>query len=228
MRIAIALAALASSARVCGSEEAPPAAPVVVLPAAPNVAKTPAPATHGGTVVVVDDVQLELVVKGDGQVTAYPVVVAGAQVVPPAATVEVEVPVTVGAPRPVRLAWNPGAASFEGRVVGATVVPQLADIEVRVVHAGRVRRARAPRVVVVPATVVVTAPPPPRATVEVRGPDVRVVPPSVDVRVNVPTVRFGVDVRADYDDHHHHGMHGHHDNGRHLGWERGRGHGMHR
>lgn len=182
-----------------------------------NLSGTPAPATHGGTVVVVDDVQLELVVKGSGEVVAYPVVVGGAAVVPPAARVEVQVPVTEGPPRRVRLAWNPAVASFEGRVVGATVAPVPTNVEVQVVHAGRVRRAHAPVVLVVPGTVVVTGP---RTHVDVRGPDVRVVPPVVDVRVAVPSVRVDV-----YDDHHHHGKHRHRDNGRHLGWGNGRGHG---
>jgi hypothetical protein len=222
MRIAIALVALASSARVCGNEEAPPPVPpTVAVTTAANVVKTPAPATHGGTVVVVDDVQLELVVKGSGEVVAYPVVAAGLVAVPPAATIEVQVPVTAGPPRPVRLEWNPRVASFEGRVVGATVVAAPADIDVQIVHQGRVRRARAPMVVIVPATVVVTGP---RANVDVRGPavDLRVERPVVDVRVAVPGVRIGVD----YDDHHHHGKHKHrgrHDNGRHLGWGNGRG-----
>ena len=42
------------------------------------------------------------------------------------------------------------------RVVGATVVPAPTNVEVQIVHQGRVRRARAPRVVIVPSTVVVT------------------------------------------------------------------------
>lgn len=246
MRIAISLFALASSARVCGSEPTPPppATPPVTVTASANLAKTPAAPTHGGTVVVVDDVQLELVVKNSGEVVAYPVVVAGAAVVPPAADIEVTLPVTTGAPRPVRLAWSPRTASFEGRVVNATVVPAPANVDVRIVHEGRVRRARAPRVVVVPATVVVDAPsprvvvtappppvvvvpPPPGVVVRGRGPnvDVRVAPPSVDVRVNVPGVRVEVDHDHHHDEHHHHGMH---DHGRHLGWGMGRGHGMHR
>ena len=88
--------------------------------------------------------------------------------------------------------------------------------------AGWLVASGARHIVLVPSTVVVTGP---RTEVEVRGPDVRLVPPSVDVRVNVPTVRFGVDVEGRYEDHHHHGMM--HDNGRHLGWDNGRGHGMH-
>src|SRR5689334_21044 len=117
MRTQLVLAALASTARICGSEPAPvPPPPMIAAPTIASLSAVPGPATHGGTVVVVEDAQLELVVKGSGEVVAYPVVVAGAAVVPPAANVEVQVPVTVGPPRRVRLAWNPAVASFEGRV----------------------------------------------------------------------------------------------------------------
>lgn len=248
MRIVIALVALASSARVCGNEEAPATPPTATVAVTNNLAKNPAPATHGGTVVVVDDVQLELVVKGSGEVVAYPVVFEGSAPVPPAANIEVEVPVTVGPPRTVRLDWNPGATSFEGRVVGATVVPAPTNVEVQIVHQGRVRRARAPRVVIVPSTVVVTSPRPQvvvtgqRPSVDVRverpgfdvrverpgvdvrverpGVDVRVVRPSVDVRVVRPSTRVVVveDDRGRGRGKHKHRGHG--DNGRH------RGHGM--
>lgn len=245
MRTIIALVALASSARVCGSEEAPAVPPAANVAVTNNLAKSPAPATHGGTVVVVDDVQLELVVKGSGEVVAYPVVFEGSAPVPPAANIEVQVPVTVGPPRTVRLDWNPGATSFEGRVVGATVVPAPTNVEVQIVHQGRVRRARAPRVIIVPSTVVITDPRPqvvvtrpgvdvrverPGVAVRVERPgfDVRVEHPNVDVRVvrpsvDVRVVRPGARVVVVEDDHRHRGKHkhrGHHDNGRH------RGHGM--
>src|SRR6478735_2566020 len=110
MRIILAFVVLplVTHARVCGAPEASAEvevsakAPLVVPPAA---VITP---THGGQIVYADTVPMEVVVKGDGTVKAYPVVSVQGQppALPASAQVTVNVPVQGGAPRPVRLAWR--------------------------------------------------------------------------------------------------------------------------
>lgn len=233
----IVLTPLLAQARVCGgsaSTEVSVPAPTVAVSA--NAALVPIASKHGGTVVTVEDVQMELLVKGDGQVVAYPVQNPAAPAVAPTlqanAQVTVDVPVQSGGTRPVELVWSPVEARFVGQVQGATVVTtRPADVQVTVVANGRRRHHRMDRhYVMVPAgpeVRVVTAPPPvvvverPRAEVRVQVPA-----PVIDVRIGGPSVRYQVDV-----DHHHdeHGMRGHHDNGLHLGHGGGggMGHGRH-
>lgn len=181
-----------TQARVCGANEAQPPVPVAsaqvtvgAAPVAVGIAK------HGGQVVAVDDVQVELLVKGDGEVVAYPVQAAASA---PAtltadAEVTVEVPVQSGGTRPVNLVWVPAEARFVGRVRGARVVTtQPADVNVTVVSHGRRRHHRVERVVVAPAVVVAA----PQPTVVVNAPQPRVIvqapQPTVVVAAPQPTV----------------------------------------
>ncbi|MFW5877103.1 MAG: hypothetical protein ACOCXM_10235, partial [Myxococcota bacterium] len=153
MRALLVVGLVASTGlRVCGAEEeeadAPPPPPEVSAAGDVDIAAELKEPRHGGEIVVVDDHVVEVVPTAEGEVYAY---VAGHDgVVPPPDDVQVtvNVPVEAGGVRPVRLEWNPEVLRFEGRVQGATPAPGPA--EVLLVSDGRPRRARAPRMVVVP------------------------------------------------------------------------------
>lgn len=241
----LALTPLIANARVCGGEAANEAtgpvvavAPVAVVSVSANGA--PIASKHGGTLVTVDDVQMELIVKGNGQVVAYPVQNTATPTVAPTLTanaqVTVAVPVESGGTKPVELVWSPVDLRFVGQVQGATVVTTRPnDVEVTVMSSGRRRHRRVEHVVFVdpqPQVRVVTAPPP---VVRVQGPEarVRVEAPSASIRVQMPSLNVriggGADVRVrddgrrHDDDHRHDEGHGHHDHGRHGGHGGGRG-----
>lgn len=227
--VLLVLAPMLANARACGSSEPPVVtpAPIAAVSVSANAAVLPS-AKHGGTVVAIDDVQMELVVKGDGQVVAYPV-----QATPTAAAtltadaqVTVDVPVASGGTRPTVLVWSPVEARFVGQVRGGTVVTtRPADVNVTVVSHGRRRHHRVQHVVVAPAATVVVERPATTVVVERPAATVVVERPAATVVVQRPIldVRIGGGVVVDTD-HHHDEHHGHHDNGRHLGHSRGGGH----
>jgi len=227
------LAPMLAHARACGSNE--PVAPATAVSVSANAAVAPV-SKHGGTVVAVDDVQMELVVKGDGQVVAYPVQATptSAATLTADAQVTVDVPVVQGGVRPVNLVWSPVEARFVGQVQGATVVTtRPADVNVTVVAHGRRRHHRVEHVVVAPAAYVVAAPPAvvvtrPAATVVVERPAATVVvaPPTVVVQRPFVDVHIGGGVivdepRGKYRHHHDNGLH----RGHYGGGGGGRGHG---
>lgn len=153
-----ALLPLAANAFDCGSSP-PPVEPQANVQASvsANAAAAPIAASRGGKVVLVGQANLEVVVKSDGLVQAYPIAAAGAAAagaaatVSPAATVKAQVATTAGSSAPVQLTWNAGGY-FEGRVVNA--VPRPGEISVSVVDGGRAEvtgQASAAPVVVVPA-----------------------------------------------------------------------------
>lgn len=194
--VLLVLTPMLTQARVCGANEAQ--APVPVASASVTVgapAVDVAIAKHGGQVVTVDDVQMELIVKGDGEVVAYPVQPAArvsAQAAAPVtltadAQVTVDVPVQSGGTRPVQLVWVPAETRFVGRVRGARVVERPADVNVTVVAQGRRRHHRIERFAVAPATVVVAAPQP-TVVVAAPQPTVVVAPPRPAVVVQRPGV----------------------------------------
>lgn len=254
MRIlaALTLLPLLTQARVCGSDEAPTVQ--AVAKAGGSASLTAIAPTHGGQIVYADTMPLEVVVKADGAIQAYPVAPpAGvtATVVPPTARVTVNVPVASGPARPVRLAWRGNDGYFHGEVRGAVVAP--GPVNVIVVKEGVEYRSLAPVVVtpvVVAAPTATVAVQRPATTVVVQQPSAAVVVqrpattvvvqrPAAAVVVQPPSVAIGVGVGVgvgvggtrtvivDDDRHHDEGYRHHHDNGRHNGWDRGRGHGMH-
>lgn len=252
--VLLLLTPMLTQARVCGANEAQ--APVPVAAASVTVGAPPVAigiAKHGGQVVAVDDVQVELIVKGDGEVVAYPVQAAASA---PAtltadAEVTVEVPVQSGGTRPVQLVWVPAEARFVGRVRGARVVTERpADVNVTVVSHGRRRHHRVQHVVVAPSANVVVQAPRPTVVVEAPRPNVVVAAPQPTVVVNRPGVvvqRPGVVVQAQVavpsvnvqigarpstvvvgpGPRQPHQKHKHRDRGRHLGHDDGRHHGRH-
>ena len=146
LSIAATIIPLVANFQVCGSEDAPPPVTPPAVTASANitapVVQVPT-AKHGGTVVVVGNTSLEFVMKADGVIQAFPSeatavaaaatpgAVATVNVIPPTATVTVNVPTVEGRPTPVELAWTPGPTpSFEGRVVGTVVRPGPVSVSV--------------------------------------------------------------------------------------------------
>lgn len=227
MRTTLVAFAMVSLVRTCGigPEEAPPvSAPTAAAPPATTFALN---ATHGGSIIQVEDQWVEVVPKSDGSVEAYVVESNGAPVAAPASTtLTVKVTGDDGGQHDVVLPWNGTSGRFEGRLEGARPVP--GPIEVTVVAPGRPpRRARSPIVVVAPAppTAVVVEPARPAVVVQPAAPPAVVVqpptPPGVVVvapepprpSVVVEPPRPGVVV-----------VEGRHDRGRHRGHgRRGRG-----
>jgi len=191
MRLLISLLALSPLAlQFCGASDEPPPPPPP--PAASAATSTAAPATaaielpaasHGGTVLAVEDRPVEVVVATDGQVSAW----LPGPPPPPNTTVSVQVNTDSG-PKLTTLEWNAESAAFEGEVVGA--VPAPGPMEVGLLYEGRVRRGHANRVVVV-------APPPPRARVDVRVQAPRPPRANVDIRINGPRPPPPPHVRVD-------------------------------
>ena len=258
MRILLGLFALAPLAlQFCGASDEPPPPPS--LAGAPAVTASAAitlpAASHGGTVLAVEDRPVEVVVASDGQVNAW----LPGPPPPPNTTLSVQVN-TVAGPKMTTLQWNATTAVFEGEVVGSAPAP--GPIEVGLTFDGRLRHGHANRVVVVRqrhprahvdvrvqapqppqpranVNVQINAPEPPRPqfNVQINGPR----PPSSQIRVEVrgprppsPQVRVEVrgprppmpGVRVEV----HEGM-DHHDNGRRdhgegHGRDHGRDHGM--
>jgi hypothetical protein len=223
MRTALVAFAMVSLVRACGlgPEEGPPVAaappavppPVAAQGAAPSFAMN---AMHGGSVLFVEDQWVEVVPKEDGTIEAYVLDTNGAPPAAPAMTnVAVKVQGDDGAQHDVVLPWNPTTSRFEGRLVEARPAP--GPVEVTVGVAGRPpRRARSPRVVVVPAapqTVVVRPSAPPAVVVVPPAPPgVVVVPPAPPRPVIVVEPQRGPDVVV---------VEGRHDRGRHRGHHRG-------
>jgi hypothetical protein len=187
--LVLALAVLASTFRLCGGEDddVPNAAsaPTATMEATIEEAREPA---HGGVVVPVEDHQVEVVVSGDGAISAY-MFDAGGQPVDIDAQVMIYVPIEGGTKRPVMLAWNRRAHVFEGRLHG--VAPAPGALEVGIYVEGRPMRS-APmemRPVVVrveagaPTADVAVVAPAPRGSA---GVEVHVgVPPPPTLQVNV-------------------------------------------
>ena len=196
---AIAFVAL-SLIRACGGDDEA----TVEAPSANGFALT---ASHGGSVLFVDNGWVEVVPKSDGAIEAYVVDVAGAPLsAPMTASVSVKVHGDDGGTHDVVLPWNPISARFEGRLVEARPAP--GPVEVVVVLPGQPQwRATAPTVVIVAdplppitgAPVVIVEHERPRAEVQVRGPNVVIEGP----RVSGPTVVIEGG----------HGHHGHYDHG---------------
>lgn len=137
-------------------------------------------ATHGGSVLFLNNGWAEVVPKSDGSIEAYVVDTAGAPLATPMTTsVSVKVRGDDGAQHTVVLPWNPVSSRFEGRLVEARPAP--GPMEVVVVSPGQPRwHAAAPTVVIVAAPpppigaapVVVVEHERPRVEVQVRGPSV--------------------------------------------------------
>ena len=173
MRILLGLFALAPLAlQFCGASDEPPPPPS--LAGAPAVTASAAitlpAASHGGTVLAVEDRPVEVVVASDGQVNAW----LPGPPPPPNTTLSVQVN-TVAGPKMTTLQWNATTAVFEGEVVGSAPAP--GPIEVGLTFDGRLRHGHANRVVVVRqrhprahVDVRVQAPQPPQPRLIVRRP----------------------------------------------------------
>lgn len=231
MRLAVLLLS-AFGLRVCGGDTPPPPPPMA---SATLSAQATLEATHGGTVVGVEDQPLEVVVRDDGNVEAY---LIGPQA--PQHDIVVEVNSNEGL-RPVSLTWNATTHRHEGHLVGASVAP--GPVKVELVFEGRRRIGQAPLVVLVPPQpamqVHVEAPAPrrPRARVDVHVDGPRPPRPRghVDVRIHAPPPpSVHVDLQVGGHGHMRHGMRrsvrtvfGNHGmrRGMHRGMHRGRGRG---
>jgi hypothetical protein len=195
MRTTLVAFAMVSLVRACGvgPEEATPVS--VSATAAPPAATFALDATHGGSVLQVEDQWVEVVPKSDGAIEAYVVESNGAALATPmTTTLTVKVTGDDGEQHDVVLPWNGASGRFEGRLERARPVP--GPIEVVVVAPGRPpRRARSPIVVVAPAppTAVVThAAPQPVVVQPPQPPGVVVVAPQPPQPVVVEPPRPGV------------------------------------
>lgn len=165
-------------------------------------------ASHGGSVVFLNNGWAEVVPKSDGAIEAYVVDTAGAPLATPmTATVSVKVDGDDGGQHTVVLPWNPVSARYEGRLMDAR--PVAGPIEVTVVAPGRPRwQATAPSVVIVAAPLA-PAGSPPVVVVESERERER-----EQMQIGV---RVGPDVIFDgHEAHGHHGR-GHHGHGDHHG-----------
>jgi len=149
----------------CGEEEAEATITVESEPTEVSI-EAPPPA-HEGTVVMAEDVPVEVVTHESGEVYAY--VRAEEAPAPERLSLTVEVPVRGRrSGRPVRLIWNERAGRWEGRVRRVEIVP--GPVDVVVVLDGEPLRGHADVIVVAPAV------------------DVRVHAPRTEVRVERPVV----------------------------------------
>jgi hypothetical protein len=165
---AASVVCIVAGAIACGEE---PAETVVIEPAAAEAAPVVAPATaeetvvppppprtvgatatgasHGGTVVVAGEHDVEVVPHASGEVYAY---VLGDPPVAADTELTVVVPVT-GGTRTVVLEWAPGESRWEGRVRRVEIVP--GPVDVILVVGGTRWLGHATTIVVLPAIVVV-------------------------------------------------------------------------
>lgn len=175
LALGIALALL----QLCGSE--PEAAVPAPSPSAAAPSSFTLSASHGGTVVQVEDHWVEVVTKDSGEVEAYVVDAQGAPAPSAETTVVVEVPGVDQHPHPATLVWDADQARYRGRI---EVTPAPGPAEVRLVVRGRPRHARAHRLIVVEAPRherVVVAPRPGAVVVHPPTPSVVVVRPTPTV-----------------------------------------------
>jgi len=201
---AIAFVALALI-RACGEDTEP----TVEAPQASAFALS---ASHGGSVLFVENGWVEVVPKSDGVIEAYVVDTAGAPLAAPmTASVSVKVNGDDGATHDVVLPWNPVSARFEGRLVDARPAP--GPVEVVIMRPGQPQwRAVAPTVIIVAAPMPPVSAAPvviverPRAEVQVRGPNVVIEAPRVSGPTIVIEERRGRRGRRGRRDHHEHGV----------------------
>jgi len=159
MRGPIVSLAFASLLQMCGLEPATPPPVGAAPPAPPTATALAMNATHGGSVLLVEDQWVEVVPKSDGAIEAY---LLGPNATPATAVttnLAVKVNGDDGREHDVVMAWSPTTSRYEGRLVEARPAP--GPVEVTVITPGRPpRRARAPQVIIVAA-----APPPPSVVV---------------------------------------------------------------
>ena len=186
--------------RACGGDTEPSVE-------APTQAAFAMNATHGGSVLFLNNGWAEVVPKSDGSIEAYVVDTVGAPMpAPMTATVSVKVHGDDGAQHTVVLPWNPASSRYEGRLEEARPVP--GPMEVTVVAPGRPRWfAVAPTVVIIDAPLRPVGAPP---VVVVERPR-----PQVDIQVTGPSVVIeATDEHGHGRGHGHgHGHHGHEERG---------------